>query len=388
MSKLIALNGNLIALRGNLVKLDARRPFIIEIDTTKGNGFNTFTLPLTNHTTDIDVKVSDGQQFNISNYLDINRTINFATSGVYTIELKGQGGWSFNNTGDCQKLTGIKNWGNFYFNYIENGFYGCTNIGLNGGLPTTGSINAPTITSINNMFRSCNLTSLYNSDMLARCENVTSAVATFFLNKIVVIPTGFMHHLTKLVNTSSMYSNNLINSLDIDLLDNCTELKNIIGMFQINLITFVPSIFRNISSIVDMTATFQNNLIASVADDLLHTLTNLRTLLATFESNRFERIKTGMFVNNVNVINYARVFNGHALEGACVIDGNIFDVDSLYKVVDWTGAFANNYYGGSLVGTIQDIWNYASITATKTNTFKSQRGLTNYNDIPNEWKGL
>ena len=136
-----------------------------------------------------------------------------------------------------------------------------------------------------------------------------------------------------------------------------------------------------------MTATFNSNLIASVADDLLYTLTNLRTLLATFENNRFTRIKTGMFVNNVNVINYARVFNGRSLEGACVIDGNIFDQSSLYKVVDWTAAFAN-YYEGSLVGTMQPIWLYANPAAPKTNAFFNQRGLTNYNDIPNEWKGL
>ena len=96
-----------------------------------------------------------------------------------------------------------------------------------------------------------------------------------------------------------------------------------------------------------------------------------------------------MFVNNVNVINYARVFNSSSPEGACVIDGNIFDLSSLYKVVDWSGAFASyNYHAESLVGTMQPIWLYANPAAPKINALVNQRGLTNYNDIPNEWKGL
>jgi len=330
---------HIVSMRGNLLAMDARKPFIIEVDTSKGNGFNTFTLPLTNHFTDVYVKTSDGQRFTINNYLDPKRIINFASAGVYTIELRGQCGWSFNNTGDCQKLS-IKSWGDFQFNYLYGGFYGCINIGLNGGLPTNGSINATGVTDISHAFRECNLTGLGSRDTLIRCTNITTTLGTFYKNKIESIPQGYMRTMSKLVNAASMYSTNKITYLDVDLLDNCVVLNNINGLFQINLITFVPSIFRNISSIVDMTATFNSNLIASVADDLLYTLTNLRTLLATFENNRFTRIKTGMFVNNVNVINYARVFNDHALEGACVIDGNIFDLSSLYKVVDWTSAFA------------------------------------------------
>lgn len=138
---LTAIQGNIVSMRGNMLAMDARKPFIIKVDTSKGNGFNTFTLPLTNHTTDIYVKVSDGQRFTISNYLDAKRTIAFASAGVYTIELRGQCGWSFNKTGDCQKLIGISNWGRLEFNYLVSGFDGCINLGLNEGLPKIGSIN-------------------------------------------------------------------------------------------------------------------------------------------------------------------------------------------------------------------------------------------------------
>ena len=33
---LTAIQGNIVSMRGNLLAMDARKPFIIEIDTTKG----------------------------------------------------------------------------------------------------------------------------------------------------------------------------------------------------------------------------------------------------------------------------------------------------------------------------------------------------------------
>jgi len=54
--QLVAVNKNIVSNGGNLLAMDARKPFIIEVDTSKGNGFNTFTLPLSNFTTDIYVK--------------------------------------------------------------------------------------------------------------------------------------------------------------------------------------------------------------------------------------------------------------------------------------------------------------------------------------------
>ena len=53
---------------------------------------------------------------------------------------------------------------------------------------------------------------------------------------------------------------------------------------------------------------------------------------------------------------------------------------------DWFLETSNT--SGKATGSIQEIWTYASPTATKVNAFKNQIQLTNYNDIPNEWKGL
>ena len=333
---LTAIRGNVVSMRGNLLVMDARQPLIIEVDTTKGNGFNTFTLPLTNHTTNIDVKVSDGQQFNISNYLDINRTVNFATSGVYTLELKGQCGWSFNNTGDCQKLKKIVSWGNFYFNYLVGGFFGCINIGLNGGLPMTGSINAPNVSSLMSIFNTCDLTSISNPDIFKLCTNNRSFFRSFNANKITV--------------------------LDAPIFDYCILANN---FFQ----------------------TFYNNKISRIEVPIFDKCINALSMADTLAFNDIVYIVEGLFLKTINVTNYASVLRNAFTTGA-IMPAVMFDLSELYKVTNWNTSFSAGSIPEQVSGTVQPIWDYASPTATKLNAFTNQTLLTNYNDIPNEWKGI
>ena len=289
---------------------------------------------MTNHTTNIDVKVSDGQQFNISNYLDINRTINFASAGVYTIELRGQCGWSFNNTGDCQKVTWVKSWGNFYFNYITNGFRGCINIGLNGGLPLTGSINAPNEANLQNIFNSCNLTDISNPYIFKLCTNNRSFLGSFYGNKITVLDALIFDYCILAVNFQQTFYGNLIPRIEVPIFDNCPR----------------ATIFSS---------TFQQNLITSMID--------------------------GLFLKTINVTTYGSVFRDGFGNGAIMPDV-MFDLSALNKVTNWGAAFRTGTSTRRLSGTIQPIWDYASPTASKLNAFGGQTLLTNYDDIPNEWK--
>ena len=66
MANIYKAKGNLYALRGKLVKMDARDPFSVKANTALGNGFNSFTLPLSNHATNVKVRTSDGQSFTIT----------------------------------------------------------------------------------------------------------------------------------------------------------------------------------------------------------------------------------------------------------------------------------------------------------------------------------
>ena len=58
MANIYKAKGNLMALRGKLVKMDARDPFTVKANTALGNGFNSFTLPLSNHATDMNINIT------------------------------------------------------------------------------------------------------------------------------------------------------------------------------------------------------------------------------------------------------------------------------------------------------------------------------------------
>ena len=357
MSNLIALRGNLVALRGNLVQLDARKPFIIEVDTTKGNGFNTFTLPLTNNFTDIYVKTSDGQRFTISNYLDPKRIINFASAGVYTIELRGQCGWSFNNTGDCQKLTKIISWGNFLFIALVYGFYGCVNLTT---IPQTGSINAPLITSLQFLFYKCGkLKNIGSSDIFKRCLKVTTFYATLQECALTSIPSGLFDNNTLVTNFQQTFYSNQLTSIPVGLFDNCTNVTTFYATFYSNQLTSIPvGLFDNCSLVTNFQSTFNTNLITSIPENL--------------------------FLYNPSITNYSRTFQ-NALASGCTMPTVMFDLSKINIVTSWASMFNQNSTTNSPLGSVQDIWNYASAGSVKTDCFNNCTQLTNYTSIPVEW---
>ena len=177
IAKLYSLNKQFINLNGKLLALPKlTAPLIIEIDTTKGNGFNSFTLPLTNHVTNCVVECSNGQIKYITNYLD--KTIIFPKSGIYTLKIRGEAGWSFNNTGDCQKITWIQSWGDFKFNYFSNAFKGCINLFA---IPPATGPNIPIEVTMVGGFSLCSkLMYNLNRSLFSRAPNITSIDSIFF----------------------------------------------------------------------------------------------------------------------------------------------------------------------------------------------------------------
>lgn len=367
MGNLTAMRGNLVALRGNLVQLDARKPFIIEVDTTKGNGFNTFTLPLTNRFTNVYVKTSDGQRFTISNYLDSKRIINFASAGVYTIELRGQCGWSFNNTGDCQKLTKIISWGDFLFIALAYGFYGCVNLTT---IPQTGSVNTTDVSLIR-LFAGCNkLDCQIPPELLYRAQNckdltylflgcvyLNGQIPDYFLSKVPnllfaigifydcqrlspYIPQRLLWDVPNIMTIDSLFYRCFIKggvaaTIPAEFCKNNPKISNMSGVFRLSAIGGVfPSDFFNYTSLLN---------------NVEYMLQNVRSL-------------------NVTALN--------------------IPISVIPNITKFSGFLETSNVNGTATGAIQSIWTYASPTAIKVNAFKNQIQLTNYNDIPNEWKGL
>ena len=389
---LTAIQGNIVSMRGNLLAMDARKPFIIEVDTRKGNEFNTFTLPLTNHTTDIYVKTSDGQSFTISNYLDPKRIINFASAGVYTIELRGQCGWSFNNTGDCQKIVSISSFGTFKFNYLYAGFHGCINMT---SIPIDASIYAPNIVTIGSLFRECtNLKCAIPPTIFRLCINVTEANSCFNGAGFTgAVPSTLLCYMTKLKFIAAFFQGctGLTGSIPDDVLWCLPDLENISYIFYNTRFSgSIPALLLRYASklkYADSIFHFANQLTGTIPLEFLKYCPLLISIKNMFVAsvNLSGIFPSDFFFYSPNLTDISGLLNGCRNFN---ISSFFMPTNIIPNITSFNNMMYTAYTVGKFTGTIQDIWTYASPTATKVDAFKGQTDFTNYNYIPNEWKGL
>jgi surface protein len=121
-------------LQTNLRRVKSSNPnaFITTWDTRiTGTGTisntSSIVLPLFG-TQAITASWGDGTTSLISQSTQVDRTHSYATPGIYTVSITGQGqGFQFNNGGDRAKLMDIVQWGSISGS-TTSGFYGCTNL--------------------------------------------------------------------------------------------------------------------------------------------------------------------------------------------------------------------------------------------------------------------
>ena len=109
--------------------------FCFTIDTrntsagsTSSNQFKPPTV--SGGTYDFNIDWGDTSNDDISTWDDAALTHTYATEGIYTVSISGTfTGWSFNYSGDREKILDIANWGNGVLTFIgSGGLYGCTNL--------------------------------------------------------------------------------------------------------------------------------------------------------------------------------------------------------------------------------------------------------------------
>lgn len=152
---------------------DGAVPMILTIDTTKaGTANNQFALPLTaGGSYKFSVDWGDGTIDNITTWNQAETTHTYASTGVYTVKIKGRCTvWSFNNGGDKLKVLSVVQWSNGTFTQID--FYGCTNL-----ISVSGSASDyPRGTLLYRTFRDCTgLTSFPASMDLSKVTSLTEA---------------------------------------------------------------------------------------------------------------------------------------------------------------------------------------------------------------------
>jgi len=94
----------------------------------------------------------DGNNSEITNWDDANKTHTYPSDGVYTINITGKIiGWRFNYGGDKDKLLEIKQWGSLRLGNSGGYFYGCSNLNIT----ATDILDLTGTTDLSFAFRQC-----------------------------------------------------------------------------------------------------------------------------------------------------------------------------------------------------------------------------------------
>jgi hypothetical protein len=307
--------------------------FIFTINTALGTGAS-ITLPLpSGQTYNFTVDYGDGSPLKtVTAYNDPNASYTYAMDGIYQIKINGKcGGWSFNNGGDKLKITSVDQWGEVDFDYLAGAFWGCVNLSsiCSGTISGTSSV-----TAINSFFQSCPIID-YDPDIFSLLTGLRNPANCFAFT-----------------NISTFYANTLKNNV---LINNISQLCYSCP----NLTTIEVDSFRYNTQITTVVNCFFNcTALTGLPEDLFY-----YNILVSIYANAFR------FCRNMSLP--TRLFNLSAL--------NI--VTNMSRFMETSNTAYSN------LGTIQDIWNYAT-SATSVNAFLNQTSISNYVDIPFDWKGM
>jgi surface protein len=125
--------------------------FVIEVDSTESGTSNNDQFQFTGAEGDYDVVAKqNGTQVATFNDLSGQETITLPSSGIYYLEItpKSTNGFNriaFDNGGDKDKITDIKQWGTIVWSSFNAAFFGCSNM-----LTTANDV--PNLSSVTNMF--------------------------------------------------------------------------------------------------------------------------------------------------------------------------------------------------------------------------------------------
>jgi hypothetical protein len=200
--------------------------------------------------------------------------------------------------------------------------------------------------------------------------------------KLTAIPTDIYIGLSLVTEFHNCFCNCfLLTSIPIGLFNYCINATDFFGVFANCIkITSIPAgLFDNCPLVTDFGHAFSTTLIESIPVGLFNNNTLVINFSYTFSSCvLLLSIPIGLFNNNTLVTNFEGVFN--SCLALLLISNGLFDNNTL--VTTFNNAFFNNI---SLTGNAPVLWGRDS-NPTGIECFFSATGLTNYVDIPPDWK--
>ena len=266
------------------------------------------------------------------------------------------------------------------------------------------------------------LTSLPN-DLFQYGGSIKALNYTFAYSSLVTVPEGLFDGMTKVTNLSNLFSySDKLATLPEGLFNGMTEVKSTYGLFDgcsalksvpeglfscMTKVTDLTALFRSCSSLVSIPVGLFNGMtevtnlsycfsyctaLTSFPEGLFSCMTKVTELTALFDGcSSLVSIPAGLFSEQVNATYFRYCFRRVP---AKAIHPNIFCNEATEKTTRFanvTPNFSNCFYGltGTVAGTVPALWEYTyKATPTKTGCFggNSVTTLSNYGDIPTEWK--
>ena len=388
MSTLYSINSKIFNINGQILMMpDHRVPFTFKIDTTLGNGFPSFKIPLIEGTHDFNYSVNDGAPVYITSYNQPETLITFAQHGIYEIKVRGVvGNWSDSNTGDVQKYIECSKFGTTEFGSIRNMFYGAINLKL---LSDEGP-NAPKAEKADNFLRESGITST-PINVFKRAPKLTYMSSAFKACGLLTtpIPSGMLDKNSKLQYCNAMYSDciNMTGGVPVGYFANNPSIVTV-EQFCFNAPkmngTVDAYIISHLTNLTNMQYFMAQNPLLNItlAEDSWLNLTKVTTIASAYYMTPKVTGTVPSLRNMALLNNVSRAF---FMNRNLTIPAVMFDLTKVYNILTWQdfAKVASSTY--SHTGTLQDFWNYADPASTHTGVFMNCTALTNYNDLRLVW---
>ena len=187
----------------------------------------TITLPLVDHeryTYNFTVDWGDDTGIStITSFDDADKTHTYAVAGDYNIVIKGTlEAWSFNNTGDKDKILSVESFGDLGYKNLSGAFYGCRNLGVfEGGITSdvtamgimfsfatnvTPNISHWNVSAVNNMGSMFQSATSANPDVSNWNVSAVTFMGSMFFNATSANPNVSNWNVSAVNNMTSMFN--------------------------------------------------------------------------------------------------------------------------------------------------------------------------------------
>lgn len=247
-------------------------------------------------------------------------------------------------------------------------------------------------------FVGCSGLTTLPEDLLRYCVNLAECELTFGYSHLTELPSGLFQYNTLLSNLDHTFSNNYyLTAIPSGFFNNNVNILSFAATFaHCGSVTSIPTdLFKYNTKVTTVYACFCQLSITSLPVDLFRYNTLVTSFKNTFfGSTHLESVPANLFKYNVLVTDFSGCFNSC---DALQLRSDIFyengdqDTRFLNKLIDFTGCFYRTSFTGTQ-GVAPDLWecNFGSETPVTTNGFNgtgnSTVSISNYNDIPIEWK--